>query len=489
MWSPKGLHRAKFLSIFSDDGATSKKRRIQTCPLKECGHRKVSSACFARHLSKFHKLTKQERQRIQFIHKTRKTYTWKAERPAAKYKDYHVQRKCPVHKCGAVVKRLKPHLTGKFHNITDPELLKSLMLKWKGTVPQPKKGVPHFILSNPFPESDSGSEFHETNHESDDLVDSDTNSFSNDEDVESASSRSLIDEVKDLQTPHIMNNYTVDAILDSFYQYLISADCGNKDQRSSRQHQSQVRAILCAIDETMDIASLTNCKLIRERFLKLHCSRKKLGPRTIKSYLQSLNHIYNFFLSEFTALFENELLTQCQIKVRNWMKSFQRECSMQKHLKDDYEEETILTAEKIRKFEQSEVCREAILLLGKLAETNRAAINLSQQSFTNIRDFIMSEILINNAHRSGVLANVTYSEFLNHRMKDGLYIIKVHRHKTLGSHGPARIILNETVFQWLETYVTRVRPLINCLPAASDRLFLTWNGGVLTSGELLFILT
>ena len=89
------------------------------CPLKERGHRKVSSACFARHLSKFHKLSKQERQRIQFINKARKTYTWKAERPAAKYKDYHVQRKCPVHKCGAAMKRLKPHLTGKFHNITD----------------------------------------------------------------------------------------------------------------------------------------------------------------------------------------------------------------------------------------------------------------------------------------------------------------------------------------------------------------------------------
>ena len=79
-------------------------------------------------------------------------------------------------------------------------------------------------------------------------------------------------------------------------------------------------------------------------------------------------------------------------------------------MKDDYEDDAILTAKKIRKFEQSEVCREAILLLGKLVETNRADINVSQQSFTNIRDFIMSDILINNAHHSGMLANVTYSE-------------------------------------------------------------------------------
>ena len=289
-----------------------------------------------------------------------------------------------------------------------------------------------------------------------------------------------------MQTPQIMNNHTVDAILDSFYQYPISADCGNKDLRSSRQHQSQVRAILCAINEAMDIVSLTNCKLIRDRFLKSHCSRKKFGACTITSYLQSLNHIYNFFISEFTGIFQHELLTKCQIKVRNWMTSYQRQSSMEKHVKDDYEEETFLTGEKIKKFEQNEVCREAITLLGKLAETHGAAIHLSQQSFINIRDFIMSQFLLYNGHRSGVLANVTYSAFLKYRMKVGQHIIKVCKHKTLGSHGPARIVLDDQIFQWLETYASRVRPIINVLPTASDRLFLTWNGGALMSGEALF---
>ena len=90
------FHGAEFLSAFSDDSATPKKRSIQTCHLEDCGHRKVSSACFARHLAKLHKLSKSEKQRIQFLHKTRKPYTWKVARPAAKYKDYHVQRKCPV---------------------------------------------------------------------------------------------------------------------------------------------------------------------------------------------------------------------------------------------------------------------------------------------------------------------------------------------------------------------------------------------------------
>ena len=43
-----------------------------------------------------------------------------------------------------------------------------------------------------------------------------TKSSTSDCDVGSDSSRSLIDEVKDLQTPNIMNTDTVKAIFDSF---------------------------------------------------------------------------------------------------------------------------------------------------------------------------------------------------------------------------------------------------------------------------------
>ena len=117
--------------------------------------------------------------------------------------------------------------------------------------------------------------------------------------------------------------------------------------------------------------------------------------------------------------------------------------------------------------------------------THGAAINLSQQSFINISDLLMSQSLMYNGHHSGVLANVTYSAFLNYRKKDGQHVIKVCKHKPLGSQGPAILILDNKIVQWLETCASRVRPIINVLPTASDRLFLTWNGGALTSGEAL----
>ena len=54
----------------------------------------------------------------------------------------------------------------------------------------------------------------------------------------------------------------------------------------------------------------------------------------------------------------------------------------------------------------------------------------------------MSKILIEDAHRSGVLTNVTMTEYYKHQLKNGLQIIKVQRHKTCGTHGVAWIILS-----------------------------------------------
>ena len=134
-------------------------------------------------------------------------------------------------------------------------------------------------------------------------------------------------------------------------------------------------------------------------------------------------------------------------------------------------------------FHTCKVCRETLLALEEIK--NGGMEQLTRQSFTNIRDFIMCEILIVNGHRSGVLANATLTEYYKNYMKDGLYVIKVHKHKTFGNHGAARIVIWPKVFNWLEAYVLHIRPKIATLPQASDKLFVSWNGGALSSGNNL----
>ena len=93
----------------------------------------------------------------------------------------------------------------------------------------------------------------------------------------------------------------------------------------------------------------------------------------------------------------------------------------------------------------------------------------------------MTMICIRNAHRSGVIANFTMAEFRNYKFKDGCYIFRVHKHKTLSTHGPARIVINESMFSWLETYVTYIPPQFVASPSINN-VFTSNTGMPLTSG-------
>ena len=458
-----------------------RRRMRKTCPLSSCGHKEVSSACFSRHLEGFHKLSKQQCEMIKHQYKTRKQYVYREERGPARQKDYHHPKKCPISGCHRYVKRLKPHLIGKLHNISNANEIKRLLSLSRGSkeimFEQHVQKTPQTIQEMPLHSSDSGSSYSIDYEEGEAAESIESSDYSTSTERDSPN---LLDEANDLRENCTMNERTIEGMLEQYYQYLISADSGNKDARSSKQHQAQLRTILQCIDDKMEIMSLIKSRLIRDIFLKGYCRRKGLGARTVKAYLQSLDHFYKFLQSEYCTVFNFDLLSSMQVRLRNWMRTYQKMASSEKHARDETEEETLLTPERIAMFENSQVCREALLILEKLK--TGGVEQLTRQSFTNVRDFLMSEILIENAHRSGVLANVTMTEYYKHQLKNGLQIIKVHRHKTFGTHGVARIILSAKTFSWLEVYVQSIRPQITLLPQASDNLFVSWNGGGLTSG-------
>ena len=70
-----------------------------------------------------------------------------------------------------------------------------------------------------------------------------------------------------------------------------------------------------------------------------------------------------------------------------------------------------------------------------------------------MRDFIVTEILINNGHRSGVLANMCLGEYKNlEQLQIGSTCITVFKHKRAQA-GPICVILGANLFNWLKTYV------------------------------------
>ena len=64
----------------------------------------------------------------------------------------------------------------------------------------------------------------------------------------------------------------------------------------------------------------------------------------------------------------------------------------------------------VSQFENSESARTAVAYIGQMSVAH--SIEGNQSMYTLIRNFILTEMTIANAHRSGVLANMTMDEFL-----------------------------------------------------------------------------
>ena len=141
---------------------------------------------------------------------------------------------------------------------------------------------------------------------------------------------------------------------------------------------------------------------------------------------------------------DDATITLIDEKARLWSSSYKKD-SQRRHLeKQDEDLPNLVSPEMVAKFEQSEATRRAISLIGQLGGAHSLQVN--QAEYTLIRDFILTQITVANAHRSGVLANMTMGEFNKAKQSEGNYIISVKKHKTVDSHGPARVVLSPTLF-------------------------------------------
>ena len=271
-------------------------------------------------------------------------------------------------------------------------------------------------------------------------------------------------------------------IFGTFATWLQTADGGRKPEKMSRQHASQINKMLAVIDPK-DLASLFDRKLIRDTFLKNH-AENAYKPDTIKSYLLSLRYFCSFVLTERPdAVRVNEAgVRLIDEKARLWSSSYKK-VSQCRHLeKQDEDLSNLITPEMVAEYEQSESARRAVALISQLSGAH--CLQIHQAEYTLIRDFILTQIAIANAHRSGVLANMTLGEFNKARLSEGNCIITVKKHKTADIHGPARVVLSSTLFGYLKTYIAEVRSVVSETKDDDHTVILSWSGARLTSGQI-----
>ena len=115
---------------------------------------------------------------------------------------------------------------------------------------------------------------------------------------------------------------------------------------------------------------------------------------------------------------------------------------------------------------------------------------LTESLFLQIRNYLIVEIILANAQRSGIIEGMLISEVLeakNNRNSDNLHYIYITNHKT-GHIQPAIIYLEAEIYTHLSTFVTKVLSLLPSAdqPRNSDnsRVFQTWHSAVLRTNTI-----
>jgi hypothetical protein len=103
-----------------------------------------------------------------------------------------------------------------------------------------------------------------------------------------------------------------------------------------------------------------------------------------------------------------------------------------------------VTPDKVSLFDRSEPALTAVKCLGEMADM--APKNVSQTDYVLTRDFLLTQVIINNANTA------------HHNGKN--FVVCVGSQKTARVYGPAKVVLTQTLVGRLSIFVTHVRSQI-----------------------------
>ena len=484
------------------------------------------------HLREVHKWNKHRAKAAVNRFSLRKNYTSSnssSRKVGSTKKDYHRRHCCPMPKCSSVVKRLSSHLqkqhkmnpnTSEYKGVVararimsdEPHifthlkmqakrrresagevsylLAKKRCMEWEDSCAPLSGQSSCFQGETSTEEGDEGKNDREDNTEGErnsggedadkslspeDQVIADNNDWAGHSDMDMSSEETTRD------GPASERNGYGEDLMESFSSWLMSPDGGKLETTTAKQHSKQLRHIVQIIDEEKRWSSLLKVTLVRDKFLQGHAKSKYLAG-TIKSHLMSLRHFYAFLLSEEPpeVPFNKPCVVNLMDKMQRWSTSYKQE-SRKRHWEKLEDQHALIGSQTVNEFERSQAARDAISLLGQIVESD--SVEVTQASYTLIRDFLFVEIQTDNANRAGVLAHMTMEELSKAQKRDSDYVILVKHQKTSASHGSARIVLTTSLYNWLRIFVEKVRPKI-CGDTEKNNVFLSWNGESLHSSQI-----
>lgn len=278
---------------------------------------------------------------------------------------------------------------------------------------------------------------------------------------------------------------TSDDLLE-FQKWLVSPDGGRKCQKSAKQHAFQVSVILASVDPNKSISSLW-CRELLAKFLSVDVVAKAFLPGTVKSYLSSLRHFYSYLIAEeerhTLGPDDKQKIQLMSDRISRWICSYRKDAATRSLEKMDDDIDKLITPEKVAQFDRSKLALAAIKCIGNMTSEQPPALTMTD--YVIARDYLLTQIIICNANRSGILSDVTVDDFKQARIVDGCFVISVGGHKTAYKYGPAKVVITTVLFNWLAVYIDKIRSTVVMYSSEqSDFLFLSWAGEQMEGGQI-----
>ena len=262
-----------------------------------------------------------------------------------------------------------------------------------------------------------------------------------------------------------------------FVSWMSSPDGGRKHDTSTKKHASQMYTVLSLAKQNQTRWWDRSVLDIFNKF----ATQKQYMPATKKSYLGSMKHFCKYALDTSAGPAGNEnMIGKMHDRVTSWITAHRKECGKHQQQKMDRDLNKLVTPLDVTGFERSEAAVKAIKILGTSENSSQLLV---QTDYVTVRDYLLAEVALKNANRSGVLANMMVSEFRAARVVEGQYVVSVAEHKTCTTYGAAKIVLSHSLYHYITIYCNNFRSQVISAGNNPPQLFLSWNGMPLASGQ------
>ena len=274
------------------------------------------------------------------------------------------------------------------------------------------------------------------------------------------------------------NSHFLEDVMKKYYDYMTGPNRGRKPSGIDNEVYT-IRRILqnIGVDTENDIHKL----LIEANIYGYitFCEEKNTKPGSIWKYLASLRDFLKHLTRSDWCSLDSSRAVKMDIIIQEWQKNYKRKDKLYSHKRKADDRKMLINQDQVQAFDKGEEKMKALSLLENFRADPTLAV--TRNIFCTVRDYLIVEIQLCNASRSGISVHLLLNEFHGAVEIENIFNIPVWDHKTLETYGPAPIIASKELYNNIMTYIENIRSKVPI--GVGKHVFCSWSGKMLQSSD------